>query len=217
MASWWPPSGPRIHLAFLWEDHPAEDRVATIEHHAADLEFTLERFRADRGVDAGRIVMLAWSYGGQTAARVQERVDAVRAVIGLDANVVPVRQEESLALRRPLVYFVGRDTTGRGFGRVGELTAPWVTVRLPALEHGNFNAMESYFPARFGADTVFAWSRGGPTGLTGYPAVARMVIELVSVFAGDTAVTPAGLARRLRAVGDTLAIVVRHSGEGAER
>lgn len=200
-------------LAFLWEDHPPAEKVATIETHARDLEHSLTVLRRDASVDGDRIVLLSWSYGGQTAARLQERDDAVRAVISLDANVVPARPEETLALRRPLVYFIGQDTTGRGFANMGTLPGPWITIRVPQLAHGNFNALEGYLPARLEADTVFPWSLGGEVALVGYEALVRMVTTTVSAFTVDRTPAMRDLADHLSGAAGNLSVEVRHRND----
>ena len=124
--------------------------MRTIEAHTADLEAALDHLRGSLDVDSDNVVVLAWSYGGQTAARLQELDDGVRGVIGLDANVLPARPEESLDLRRPLVFLIGRETGGRGFAQLESLTAPWISLRFPDLAHGGFNAMEGYLPEVLG-------------------------------------------------------------------
>ena len=56
-------------LAFLWEDRPAADKLATIEAQTNDLQHALTMLRSETFVDAASVVVLSWSYGGQTAAR----------------------------------------------------------------------------------------------------------------------------------------------------
>ena len=109
----------------------------------------------------------------------------MRGVIGLDANVVPARPEESLDLRRPLVYMVGRSTSGRGFERLQRLAAPWVAIRFPELAHGTFNALEGYLPARLGADTAYAWSQVGPIAREGYSALVRVTAAAARALVSD--------------------------------
>jgi len=162
-------------LAFLWEERSAEEKLATIQAHTGDLTHALGALREDPMVDGQNVVVLSWSYGGQTAARVQESEPAVRGVIAMDANVLPARPEESLVLNRPLLYLVGRDTSGRGFDGLRGLTSTWVAVRFRELAHGNFNALEGYLPALLGTDTVYSWSRGGPVARDGYRSLVRLV------------------------------------------
>lgn len=172
-------------LAFLWEERSAEEKLATIEAHTGDLARALEELRLDPSVDGDNVVVLAWSYGGQTAARLQEREPGVRGVVALDANVLPARAEETLELKRPLVYLVGRDTSGRGFDRLEHLSEPWIAVRFEELAHGNFNALEGYLPAALGADTVYAWSRGGQVARDGYRALTEVVVTAAGMMVGE--------------------------------
>lgn len=181
-------------LAFMWEDRTPGDKLATIEAHTGDLQRALERLREDATVDGDNVVALAWSYGGQTAARLQERDDGVRGVVAMDANVLPARQEESLTLQTPLVYLVGQNTSGRGFERLQSLDQPWVAIRFSELAHGSFNALEGYLPAALETDTVFVWAQGGETARTGYQALTRVVTAAVHELAGEGATTAAALA-----------------------
>ncbi len=172
VATVWSSSPP---LAFLWEEKAREEKLATIQAHTGDLEQALRELRRNPAVDGDNVIGLAWSYGGQTVARLQEVEPRVRAIVALDANVVPARPEESLELKRPLVYLVGRDTSGRGFDRLQRLTKPWTAIRLTELAHGNFNALEGYLPAVLGTDTVYSWSLGGEVARDGYRALVRVV------------------------------------------
>ena len=156
------------------------------------------------------VVILSWSYGGQTAARLQEREPAVRAVVGLDANVLPA-PEEQVEYRRPLLYIVGQDTTRRRFEELSQLGVPWLAVRLPELAHGNFNALEGYLPGLYEADTVFAWSRGGEVARVGYRVLVQIVTDAVMTFGSESAVRLSGLGERLRSHADSLGVEIRSS------
>lgn len=199
-------------LAFIWETRTEADKLATIDAQVLDLEFAITELGARAWVDTSRIVVAAWSYGGQTAARVQERVAAVRGIVSLDANVVPQRPEERLSLRRPLVFLVGQDTTRRGFDRIDGLTAPVVVARLPGLTHGEFNAMEGFLPALLGADTAYAWSRTGREAREGYRSLVELVAAAVPLLLGDPGPTAAAIADRLRGVTTSPAVEVLSRG-----
>ncbi len=201
-------------LAFLWEDRSAADKLATITAHTNDLLHALTVLRSETFVDGERVIVLSWSYGGQTAARLQERDDAVRAVISLDANVLPARPEELIALRRPLVYFVGEATASRGFERLGQLETSWIGIGLPELAHGNFNALEGYLPGLYEADTVFAWSHGGKKARTGYQALVRMVTAAAITFTAESEPSVTELARRLSVTAGSITAQIRYSGDG---
>ncbi len=161
-------------LAFIWEDRSAAEKLATIEVQTDDLSRTLEELRNDAFVDGEKVVVLAWSYGGQSAARLQERDPSVRGIVSLDANVLPSRPEESFEPVHPLVNLVGRDTSGRGYEHLRALSTPWISFRFPELEHGNFNALEGYLPGSLGANSVYSWSRGGPIARAGYRSIVRI-------------------------------------------
>jgi hypothetical protein len=200
VATVWSSSPP---LAFLWEEKAREEKLATIQAHTGDLEQALRELRQDPAVDGDRVVALAWSYGGQTAARLQETDPGVRATVALDANVVPARPEESLELKRPLVYLVGRDTTGRGFDRLQRLTKPWAALRFPELAHGNFNALEGYLPAVLGTDTVYSWSLGGDVARDGYRALVRVVTTAAQALVREEPPSMLSLAESLEAAAGT--------------
>ncbi len=166
-------------IAFIWEERSTEEKLATIQTQTEDLQQTLEELRRDPTADGDNVLVLAWSYGGQTAARLQEREAGVRGIVAMDANVVPARPEESLQLMHPLVYLVGRDTSGRGLDRLQRLDEPWAALGFTELAHGNFNALEGYLPAVLGTDTVYAWSLGGRVAKDGYRALVQVVASAV--------------------------------------
>ncbi|NKB88744.1 MAG: hypothetical protein GKS06_11035 [Acidobacteria bacterium] len=200
-------------LAFLWDDHAPQDKIATIESHAEDLERGLEYLRQRPDVDPDRVVVLSWSYGGQTAARLQEREPAVRGVIAFDANVVPSRPEESLDLKQPLLYLVGENTAGRGYESLQELAGTWTSVRFPGLAHGSFNALEGYLPALLGAETVFSWSQTGPVARNGYRAIARVGLAAAQTFVDGVPVASAPLASVVAQAAQDVPIEIISSGE----
>lgn len=200
-------------LAFLWEDRSQEDKIATIQAHTDDLARALDEVRRDPIVDTDEVLVLAWSYGGQTAARLQERDPTVRGIVAMDANIVPARPEESLELKRPLVYMVGRDTSGRGFDRLRHLTAPWVSIRFPQLAHGNFNALEGYLPAVLDTDTVYSWSLGGPVARDGYRALVRVVTAAAQALLSEDALTVLQIATVLQRAAEDTPVEVLTSAE----
>ncbi|MGI9628707.1 MAG: hypothetical protein ACR2QM_17870 [Longimicrobiales bacterium] len=200
-------------LVFPWEDGSEADKQATVQEHAGDLGAVLDRLQDDPRVDADGTVLLSWSYGGQSAAILQERDPRVRAVVGLDANVLPVEGEASVQIKKPLVYFIGEDLEGRGFDRLDGLSTPWVALRLPETAHGNFNALEGYLPALFGSETVFEWSQGGEVAVSGYAALTRMVGEAARTFRTDSLPSVEDLAERLVVAGYPAQVELRHSNQ----
>lgn len=184
-------------LAFVWEDVPSEDKRATIDAHAEDLAHALSVIRAEPFADTDRAVSIAWSYGGQTAAKLMTLADRVGAAVSLDANVLPDLPEESLYLRGTTVLFVGQDTTRRGLEQLAGLGRPWLRVSFADFMHGHFNAMEGYLPALLGARVGFPWSDLGPQARHGYPALATMTARLVEALAAAPSTPPGELARTL--------------------
>lgn len=199
-------------LAFLWEDRSEADKLATMESHTADLQHALRTVGDLMPADTTRILLLAWSYGGQTAARLQERLSTTRAIVSLDANVVPARAEERLDLRHPLVFLYGQDSTRRGVELLDRLGATVFGARLPGLAHGNFNALEGYLPAVLGADTVFRWSKGGAIARDGYRAVVRMVVRSAGLFLFGPPPTEAMVLEELGRAAAPVPVAVRRPG-----
>jgi hypothetical protein len=189
-------------LAFLWEDRPEEEKQATIDAHAEDLLHALSVLRTEPFVDGSRIVAMAWSYGGSTAYRLAMADDAVRAVVALDANVLA---PGSADLVRPLVWLARPEAADPGLPFTGA-AAPWLTVRLPELAHGNFNALEGWLPSRYEARSLFPWSFGGPIGVVSYPAVARMAIEAARLAVAGPGLPISELAGRLESAAGGLTV-----------
>jgi len=168
-------------LAFMWEDLPESDKLATIEAQTGDLQHVLAALRRRENVDATGTLVFAWSYGGQTAARLQERASGIAGVIGIDSGILPAQAEERLDLRVPLIWFLGSQAGGPSLeGAVG-LSAPVVVIQLPTLPHGNFNALEGFLPGLLGAETAYTWALVGPIAIDGYAALVRMSVAAATV------------------------------------
>ncbi|MEM7416634.1 MAG: hypothetical protein AAF389_14105 [Gemmatimonadota bacterium] len=200
-------------IAFLWEDHPPEEKVETIERHADDLRWAIDRLRAAPNVDASAVVVVAWSYGGQTAGRIQETEPAVRGTIALDANILPSRPEESLRLTRPLVQVVGGDRGRRGLEGADTLGQSLAVLRFPELAHGSFNALEGYLPERLGTSSVYSWSQQGPAAHLGYRDLVRVVLGAADLLTSSDSVDLSGWASRLPAALETPLDVSLHPND----
>ena len=130
--------------------------------------------------------MLSWSYGGQTAARIQEEDERILGVVGLDAKRRPGSSRGEIAVARaPRVAARSAIRRVAGSETASTLQAPYVIVALPELAHGNFNAMEGFLPGLFGTTAVFQWSTGGDLAVSGYRALVRVAVQAVDVLTTD--------------------------------
>ena len=68
------------------------------------------------------------------------------------------------------------------------------------MRHGEFNALEGYYPAVFAADTMYPWSRKGAAARDSYRDLGRLVSAAVRLLLGSERPTATALADRLRAV-----------------
>jgi hypothetical protein len=176
--------------------------AATGDSTAWAIQSVASRF----ALDTMRVALLAWSYDGQSIARLQRSLPGVGVVVSADANVVPADPAESLELRRPLTWLVGQTTARRGYERRDSLPMPAVLVRLPTLTHGSFNALESYIPALAGAAVAFRWSANGAAAITGYQTVVRIVLAAV-LDMGRVGATPSSVSVFREAAGSTQVVV----------
>ena len=162
-------------LAMLWSPQPDSVKRATIEAHAGDLARAREYAARRLGADTSRTTLLAWSYGGQSAALLSRRV-AVRGIISLDANVIGPSGIEVTPRPGPLLWMIGRDTARRAWSRRDSLPGDVLVLQVPSIAHGNFNEVEGYLPGLLGMPRVQRWSTSGTSAVDGYHALMRIVL-----------------------------------------
>jgi hypothetical protein len=190
----WPADTGRVNL---WDNASVERKRATIDADTRALERAVGAAAERWNADTLRLTLLAWSYGGQSAARLSTR-KAVQGIVSLDANVVAASAaERDAALGTPVLAIVGRDTSRRGWSRAEPLAQSVAGLRLPDLAHGNFNALEGYYPGVLNLRTVQRWSSAGPTAVSGYEALSNIVAQ--TVLSWERSADTRTLRERLRA------------------
>ncbi|MGE0442729.1 MAG: hypothetical protein AB7L66_13140 [Gemmatimonadales bacterium] len=200
----WSPDAP---LTFPWENRPASEKAATIAAQVGDLLAAIAS--AEAQLDTTRVTLIAWSYGGRTAAELAKRLTGISSMVSLDANVAPDDPDAPFALGAPFLWLVGRDTTRRGVERRFGPDSRTTIGRLPAITHGNFNSLEGYLPGLLAVDRVPRWSTPGPIAVQGYRALMRIVLTWVTAATAGRPVSPADLA----AAAGNVAIEVRTAGK----
>jgi dienelactone hydrolase len=160
------------------------EKLDELNAQVEDMRGALRAVRDLAGVDPTRTALLAWSYAGESATRLQWSDATVRGVIGLSTN-----------LRTGWVY---QSTDAMNALSSAPQSVPFVHLtekegaEFRALAHGNFNALEGMIPAVEGIEKVQKWSRSGPEAKAGYEAIARRVRQtLNSFFVGARVSSPA--------------------------
>jgi dienelactone hydrolase len=175
------PAKDREVLPFEAKD--AMGKLEELDAQVADMRGALQAVRGQLVADLDRSAILAWSYSGESATRLQASDARIDAVIALSTNALSqwVYQDEgALAaldggfLRVPFVVLTEKSGVQR--------PASWphlphgsAFVQIPDVSHGNFNTIEGMLPAVMGIDRVPRWSRGGPPAQRGYEMTAEIV------------------------------------------
>jgi dienelactone hydrolase len=139
----------------------ADEKLAELNAQVDDLRGALRFVRALPYADPERTAVVAWSYAGESATRLQLSDARVGGVIGLSTNLLAnwvYQPQESLEPEVPYVSLTEKED------------GPF-----RALAHGNFNTIEGMIPAVEGITRVQRWSRAGREMQAGYESVARAV------------------------------------------
>jgi len=187
LASWgyvvafsWPLDAPTM---LPWEGATAQQSSRSVEVHGQLMHRLIAQQDREGHVDASRIGLLSWSYGGETAFEFARSEPRVSVTIGIDATVVSgwILRPEALAQASP------SDVNGRivllrnGRPRLDAAAsrgAPGLLrrlrgrqVRFPLLSHGNFNVPGGLIPGLLGLEEISQWARGGRAAVIGYRAI----------------------------------------------
>lgn len=165
------------------------EKRATLAQHVRDLQAAVTRLTHQPQVAAQRMAVLAWSYGGEAALRLQQQEARIKLVVSLSATPLTnwvYQGREALAaldaktLRAAYVLLTERvaanGTVYTPPPLLHELPAGGAFIVFPALAHGNFNALEGLIPSLMGITKVQAWSKSGPAAQSGYETAARLAL-----------------------------------------
>lgn len=205
-----------------WEGElTRDDKLRSLEVQVAMLGATLDSLLARSWVESGKAAVLAWSYGGESAAGLQRQRPEIRLALGIDGTLVsgwifaPADDLEALDPRE-LTATYALLKNGRPRIDVPESAEPpllaevpagaWY-VRFPALSHGNFNFPGGMLPGVLGLEEVSSWAVGGETARLGYELICRHALGLLDLHLGDQPGDPAAWAA---AAPDGFVEVVRH-------
>jgi dienelactone hydrolase len=201
------PVAPEPPIPMPFESGTGASRRAALDAQATLLVRTLDAMRGHPSVDASRVAVLAWSYGGEAATHVAARRPDVRLVVGLSTNVLggsaylPDDSLLALPLARGrtawVVFAEGRDRRGnatRPPRAIDSVAGRWAVVRFGGLAHGSFNALEGAWPAWLGGIAPHPWSTHDADA-TGWRAIARATRAALEALAAAGQATPPCLAR----------------------
>ncbi len=184
---------PRDHATpFPWQQGlSVDEKSRALEAQVRMLERVLDALSTRDWIEANATSILAWSYGGESAGRLQRRRSEVTLAIGVDATLVSGWVYESAEAlealdRRELSVPYALLRNGRPFIGAASSTRPpllaeieesWF-VRFPELSHGNFNFPGGMIPGVLNLTEVSRWAVGGEHARAGYEAICRHVLGL---------------------------------------
>jgi len=178
----------------LWppfDDVPPARKVATLEAHVSDMQRALRRLAGHSAVDSTRIGVAAWSYSGEPATVLAQRVPSLRVLVSLSSNIlvstyrgVDIAASIDTVPLRAGVLMLEESGAARGQLRVApaildRLPGKAYRVTFPSLAHGSFNVLEGMIPALVGISSVQPWSIAGPAAQAGYEAISRVTLALL--------------------------------------
>jgi dienelactone hydrolase len=162
------------------------ERSRQLDAEVARLRAALRRSGSLPFADASRVLVLAWSYAGESAFALQQLEPRVRAVVGISANVVsdwiyrPGRGAAAARMTRPYLLIDGGAKPEPPV--LKNAAAPACFLRFADMAHGSFNVLEGMLPSVAGITTVPAWSKAGPVQQRGYEAMAQYVERAVEFY-----------------------------------
>lgn len=164
---------------FPYEVQPELEKRRTMNTHVQDLEVALGYMHAKPEVDADRIALMAWSYGGKAAVLAQMRNPDVDAVVSLDATnwwtydrLNTFVDYDPHRLNVPyLVMHIDREDTRTIFDLIQYADTHQLTFH--ELKHGTFNIHEDLLPVKTELTPVAPWSLGTETAVLGYETISR--------------------------------------------
>lgn len=176
-----------------FEAKTAEAKADEMEWQLVDMRGGLAALRALPFADQEQTAILAWSYAGEAATRMQRTDTRVDLVIGYSSNTIsgqwPYQGAAALdalgsgPLEVPHVVFTeaaAPDGTTRVRPAVwSSLPAGSAFVTIPGVAHGSFNVVEGLIPSILGIETVQPWSKAGPAAREAYAGVARATRALL--------------------------------------
>jgi dienelactone hydrolase len=163
-----------------------EEKADELEAQVLDLRGAMRTLLELPEADPARRALIAWSYAGEAASRLQRSDAEIDLVIGLSTNLLsnwvyqtPEAEKALIHIPPRVPYVLLTEKEGR----------PEIWPSLPAgskferfenLRHGNFNFVEGMLPAILGVESVQKWSSSGAEAKRGYENVSRSVLSALS-------------------------------------
>jgi hypothetical protein len=164
----------------------SDAKVRELRARVDDMAVALSALEHHASVDATRIGIVAWSYTGEFATAFQRLEPRVSFVAGLSTTLVSdwVFQDPAVLAgldtrRLGAVYAIFTESRERVLAHPPLPEGRAYLIELPGLRHGNFNALEGFIPSLLAIPRVQRWSSSGAAGVTGYEALATMLLRLV--------------------------------------
>jgi len=181
---------------FPWQEGlTARDKSDALETQVNLLESVLDSMQSRAWVDADRVAVLSWSYGGESAGELQRRRAEVDLALGIDSTLASgwvFQTADDLANLDRRSLSVPYVLLRNGRPRIGadRSLEPTLLAEVPAgawyvefaeLSHGNFNVPGGMIPGVLGLDEVSPWAVGGEAAQLGYELVCRHVLGFLDL------------------------------------
>jgi dienelactone hydrolase len=175
----------------------AGEKARELHQQVIRLRAVLLDARTMSNVRPDAVAVMAWSYAGESAYALQQAEPTVKAVVSLTSNVLenwvyrpepPGAQPERM--RVPYILLDGDNEQPPK--AMTYAAARTFFIRLNAMAHGSFNALEGMVPSVMGISIVPPWSKAGPEQQLGYEVSAQYVLRTLEhyLYAVPTLDTP---------------------------
>ncbi|MEW6130385.1 MAG: hypothetical protein AB1757_25345 [Acidobacteriota bacterium] len=179
-------------LPFPFQINEPEKKLEVLETHVKGLESALSNLRLMKNGDAEKIAVISWSYGGESALKLQMRQSDIDLVIGLSSirfDRGPYQGRFMLEAKKlNIPYVLLWETIGTN-GQpepipliFNELPKESYYLEFKELRHGNFNVLEGFIPSLFGIKKVQPWSKNDGFAQIGYETICRYSLSYLDYF-----------------------------------
>lgn len=179
-------------IPFPFQINEPETKLEVLDTHVQDLAFALSNLRDTSGLERAKTALISWSYGGESAIKLQLRQPDIDAVLGLSSirfDRGPYQGKFSVEPRKLNVPYVLLKETINPNGEPElvpshffELPAESYYVELKELRHGNFNVLEGFIPGLFKIKKVQNWSKNDGSAQLGYETICRLSLGYLNHF-----------------------------------
>ncbi|MFN0105470.1 MAG: dienelactone hydrolase family protein [Bryobacteraceae bacterium] len=146
-----------------WKPTSVRDEV---RKHVALLEQSIGQLAKLPQINASRLAVIGWSYGGESAVQLAARNPSVALLVGLSPDPFP----KDIKLQVPVLWFDERVPPESGNADIHH-------IRLSGTRQGCFNTVEGWVASRVGVKAPQPWSLASPVCAKAYEHTAEIVVR----------------------------------------